>query len=863
MERETDRLRENDSEAAPWHRWGPYLSERQWGTVREDYSADGNAWESFTHDQARSRAYRWGEDGIGGFGDRHGYLAFAWAFWNGRDPILKERLFGLTNREGNHGEDVKELYWYLDATPTHSYQKMRYRYPIAAYPYAELVERNRDRGPNEPEFELLDTNAFEEGWFEIDIVWAKAGPEDILGTCTVTNRSDQAADLWVLPQAWARNRWSWYGREPQISLHEVDGGVEVHTDRYGTRHLYVESADELLFTGNETNREAVFGVPNESLYVKDAFHRYLIHGEAEAIDPSRKGTKFGGLRRLRLVAGESLTIRIRFSPDEVSEPFGDAFDGVISDRYEEANEFYRDVASASDPEVMKLQREAFAGLLWSKQFYHYDVARWAQGDAEPPKPPEGHGQRNEGWPYFRASEVISMPDKWEYPWFAAWDLAFHTIPFTLIDPKFAKEQLLLLMREWYMHPNGQIPAYEWAFSDTNPPVHAWAALRVYQIENRLTGRADADFLKRAFHKLLLNFTWWINRKDAEGNNLFEGGFLGLDNIGVFDRNMMLLDGVKLEQSDGTSWVAMFCLNMMSIAIELTKTDPSYEDVASKFFEHFVEIGIAMHKSEMWDEEDGFYYDVLVCPQGTRTRIPVRSAVGLIPLFAVGTIEQEDLDRMPGFRRRMDWYLQHSPDAMSSVAPLEAMASNRRSLCLVGANRLARILGHALDEGEFLSDYGIRSLSRHFREHPYHLTLQGGMHSISYEPAESTAGLFGGNSNWRGPIWFPINFLILESLQKHHHYLGDQYLVAFPTGSDRVINLWELSQELSKRLISIFLPDAEGKRPVHGASTDVDLQAHPLFYEYFHGDTGAGLGASHQTGWTALVAKMVDQVNLSR
>ncbi len=862
---EHKRLEENDAPDAPWHRWGPYVSDRQWGTVREDYSANGDAWNYFPHDQARSRAYRWGEDGIGGFCDRSGAVHVAVALWNGRDPILKERLFGLTNREGNHGEDVKEIYFHVDGTPTHSYMKMVYRYPQAAFPYLDIVETNRSRGQTDREYEILDTGVFDENrFFDVVIEFAKADPDDLLFKWHVTNQGPEAADIWVLPHLWSRNRWSWGGETHVERLSQVGPGqIKFRSTRHGTMWFYMEEPQDVLFTENETNSERLFGTKNQQPFVKDAFDRYVLHNDEGAVNPAKSGTKACGLYKIHLKPGESRSVRARLSPREFEEPFGLAFDDLVAKAKAEADEFYDEVIVAPGKQMKHVQRCALAGLLWSKQFYRYDVQRWRQGDPVCPKPPLGHGDRNSGWIHFDAGEVLSMPDKWEYPWFAAWDLAFHTVPMTLVDPKFAKEQLLLLLREWYMHPNGQIPAYEWAFGDVNPPVHAWAAYRVFTIERRLKGGSgDIEFLKRVFNKLLLNFTWWVNRKDAGGNNLFEGGFMGLDNIGVFDRNSPIASGIVLEQSDTTSWMAMFCLNMLSIAIELARVDPAYDDVASKFFEHFVYIAKAVYEQGLWDEEDGFYYDVVKSDSGWHEPVKAKSVVGLIPLMAVTTIEPGDLEKMSGFRARMEWFVRHKPELLSHFGSVEETGQGeRRVLSLVPPDRLRRVLESMLAEDQFLSPYGIRSLSKELGSKPYTISIGGQSHTIDYEPGESSTGLFGGNSNWRGPIWFPINFLLIESIQKHHWYLGDDWKVEYPTGSGKYADLWKVSLDLSARLSSLFIADAHHKRPVHENpryAEDPLWNDYLLFFEYFHGDTGRGLGASHQTGWTSLVAKLIDQ-----
>ncbi|MEP7273770.1 MAG: glucosidase [Acidobacteriota bacterium] len=877
MTQEEKRLKVSRERRAHWKRWGPYISERAWGTVREDYSADGSAWTYFPHDHARSRAFRWGEDGIGGICDRHQLMCFALSLWNGKDAILKERLFGLTGPEGNHGEDVKEYYFYLDSTPTHSYMKFLYKYPQAAFPYADLVHENQRRARNEPEYELLDTGVFADSrYFDVVVEYAKADVEDILIRITATNRAAESADIDLLPTIWFRNTWSWGidERRPRLraeDLHSAAAAIKVrHFDR-PVMWLLCEGAPELLFTDNETNFKRLFAVENLSEFVKDGINDYVVDGKAHAVNPKKTGTKAAARYRLTVGPGESTTIKLRLTTSEPSpEMLGLGFDQTFSSRIEEADEFYQTIAQpGASTDLLRIQRQAFAGMLWSKQYYHYDVGRWLRGDPDSPKPPKERREgRNHQWRQLFNEDVISMPDKWEYPWYAAWDLAFHCIPLALVDPEFAKEQLVLLLREWYMHPNGQLPAYEWNFGDVNPPVHAWAAWRVYKIEQKHHGNADRRFLERVFHKLMLNFTWWVNRKDAEGNNVFEGGFLGLDNIGVFDRSAELPTGGSLEQSDATSWMGMYCLNMMVIALELAKENPAYEDVASKFLEHFVYISRAMNNIagkgiELWDKRDGFYYDVLHLPDGSSFPMRVRSMVGLIPLFAVESLESEVIDTLPGFKRRMQWFVDNLPELGEYIETVTTPTNVRRFFSLVNRDRLRRVLRFMLDETEFLSPYGVRSVSRVHKADPYVLEVNGTQHRVDYEPGESQTGLFGGNSNWRGPIWFPVNFLIIESLQKFHHFLGEGFEVECPTGSGQMMNLWDVSQELSRRLIQIFLRDGRGLRPVY--KDDSSFQSDPhwrdliLFYEYFHGDLGTGLGASHQTGWTGLVAKLISQV----
>ncbi len=866
-----------------WKRWGPYLSERAWGTVREDYSPHGSAWEDFPHDHARARAYRWNEDGIAGISDRHQQICFSLALWNGKDPILKERLFGLTGNEGNHGEDVKELYYYLDSTPTHSYMKMLYKYPQSEFPYRQLIDENRKRTRADSEFELIETGIFDDDrYFDVFVEYAKADVDDILIRITVANRGPQEAAINLLPTVWFRNRWTWEGLDPECSMLGISPGViEIECPRYGKRWLYAEGDAELLFTENETNNERLYGAPNRTPFVKDGINDYIVNGRTEAVNPELRGTKAAANYKLKVAAGSEVTLRFRLSDrrfsrkDAKRQSLGDAafddFDEIFAQRIVEADEFYAGIIhdDLSD-DAKSVQRQALGGMLWSKQYYHYVVKDWIEGDPAMPPPPDARRNgRNNHWHHLYNSDIISMPDKWEYPWYAAWDLAFHCIPLAIIDAEFAKEQLILMLREWYMHPNGQIPAYEWAYGDVNPPVHAWGAFRVYQIDKKQTGKGDRAFLSRVFQKLLLNFTWWVNRKDAEGKNVFEGGFLGLDNIGVFDRSQPLPTGGRLVQSDGTSWMAMYCLNMLAIALELSTEDDTYEDVASKFWEHFLYISNAMNhlgdeSLSIWNEDDGFYYDVLHLHE-TNYNMPlkVRSMVGLIPLFAVATIESELLDKLPGFKRRMQWFIDNRPDLTRDINCARTPGSGeRRLLAIANRNRLERVLNIMLDETEFLSPYGIRALSQFHRECPYILEVNGREHRVDYEPGESSSGLFGGNSNWRGPIWFPVNYLLIESLQKFHHYYGDDLKVECPTGSGTMMNLWEVSQELSRRLSHIFLKDSQGKRPVFGEidkfQSDPHFRDHVLFYEYFHGDNGSGVGASHQTGWTGLVAKLLHQ-----
>jgi hypothetical protein len=874
MKAEAQRLAECREHRSHWRRWGPYLSERAWGTVREDYSADGDAWRYFPFAMARSRAYRWNEDGLAGVCDRFQHVCFALALWNERDPFLKERLFGLSGPQGNHGEDVKEAYFYLDSTPTHSYMKWLYKYPQAEFPYARLVAENARRGRDGPEFELFDTGVFDDNrYFDVFVEYAKAAPDDLLVRITVENRGPDAAPLHVLPTLWFRNRWAWTAgaARPALSRGPDAPGqqaIVVDEEMYGRMFLYCEGAPRLLFTENDSNSQLLFGTPNTTPYVKDGIDACVVRGVDSAVNPAERGTKASAHYQTVVPAGGSVLLQLRLTDTEMAVPFDQTFADVFQRRIAEADDFYADVIPADRSEdARRVMRQAFAGLLWSKQFYHYDVAVWLKGDpAQPPPPDERKLGRNHDWPQLNNADVISMPDKWEYPWYAAWDLAFHTIPMALIDAEFAKQQLILLQREWYMHPNGQLPAYEWNFSDVNPPVQAWAALRVFRIDRRLNGRGDYHFLSRVFHKLLLNFTWWVNRQDAEGNNIFEGGFLGLDNIGVFDRSRPLGGGRHLEQSDGTSWMAMYTLNLLAIALELAAEDPSYEDIATKFLEHFLYIAHAMTNRGdqslcLWNDEDGFFYDALYT-DGLRLQLKIRSMVGLIPLFAVETLEPETLAGLDGFRRRMEWFLQNRPDLTGNVASMHAAGTaERRLLSLVDGDRLRQILSVMLDEREFLSPYGVRSLSRVHRDHPFVIRIDGDEHSVDYEPAESTNPLFGGNSNWRGPVWFPVNYLLIESIQKLHWYYGDSFVVECPTGSGRQMTLWDVSVELSQRLSSLFLRQ-QGRRPVFGGNERFQTDPHwrdlILFYEYFHGDTGQGLGASHQTGWTAVVAKLLQQ-----
>ncbi len=875
MTAESQRLAASNARSEHWKRWGPYLSERAWGTVREDYSAAGSAWEYLSFDQARSRAYRWNEDGIGGICDRHQKICFAVALWNGRDPILKERLFGLTGHEGNHGEDVKECYYYLDNTPTHSYMKFLYKYPQQEFPYEWLKQENQRRDRRDREFELIDTGIFEDNrYFDVFIEYAKANVEDILVRITIENRGPDSAPLHVLPTTWFRNTWSW-GRDnskPRLKRCASEPAViELTESDYGKRWIVFEGQPDLIFTENETNSRLLFNYDEGRQYTKDAFHEHVVCGRQDVVNPDGIGTKAAAVYVMDVPAGGRATIRMRLTDSASSAKVGyPEFDQVFQVRKAEADEFYSELIPADlSPDAQNVMRQCFAGLLWSKQFYHYIVSEWLEGDPSAPPPPSSRKTgRNSEWKHLYAADVISMPDKWEYPWFAAWDLAFHCVPLALVDSEFAKEQLMLMLREWYMHPNGQLSAYEWAFGDVNPPVHAWAAWRVYKIEQKRRGVGDRTFLERVFHKLLLNFTWWVNRKDAEGRNIFQGGFLGLDNIGVFDRSAPLPTGGYIEQADGTGWMAMYSLNLLAIALELASEDPAYEDVASKFWEHFLYIAHAInHLGEdgvgMWNEEDGFFYDVLHTPAGNHIPLCVRSIVGLIPLFAVQTLEPHIINKLPGFKRRLEWFIENRKDLTSNVACMQQEGEGaRRLLSIADADQLRRILQVMLDPNEFLSDYGIRAISRYHRDRPYRFAADGADHTVTYEAAESSNDLFGGNSNWRGPIWFPVNYLLIEALQKLDHYYGDSYKVECPTGSGCYMTLWEVSQELSRRLTRIFLRDDSGRRPVHGMddrySADGNWRDLVLFYEYFHGDNGSGVGASHQTGWTGLVAKMLQQ-----
>jgi hypothetical protein len=873
---EIARLQEARTGKAPWRKWGPYLSERQWGTVREDYSSDGRAWDYFSHDQARSRAYHWGEDGLAGISSEKQLTCFALALWNGRDPILKERLFGLTNSEGNHGEDVKEYYFYLDSTPTHSYMKYLYKYPKAAFPYNDLVANNKRRGRGDMEYELLDTGVFDEDrYFDVFVEYAKQTPTDMLIQITVCNRGPEPSLLHVLPTVWFRNIWTWWPTTVKPSLKQVAGksGPVVsatHTEA-GQFYVYFVGDVPLLFTENETNNERLFGTPNASPYVKDGINSYLVNGKQDAVNPAQEGTKVAAHYQVNVRSGETASLRLRITdltPAAIGDPFED-FSQITRTRQREADEFYKGITpeGATQDEAL-VMRQALAGMLWTKQYFAFDVDKWLEEHGvNSMLPGTGKAIRNREWFHMINDNVISMPDKWEYPWYAAWDLAFHTIALTTVDVDFAKEQLELLLSELFLHPTGQIPAYEWNFSDVNPPVHAWATIFLYRTQQALHGEGDIEFLKRSFDKLALNFSWWVNRKDRFGNNLFGGGFLGLDNIGVFDRSAPLPTGGYLEQADGTAWVAMFCQNMAEIAVELTASDPSYEAMAAKYIDHWLLIASAMNHTGpdgMWDEQDGFYYDVLRLPDGRATRLRVRSLVGLLPLCATVVVEPWQRERVPRVTMLFGERLRRKPELLTSIhatGPAHFGVADRGLFALVNEDRLHRILSRMLDENEFLSPYGIRSLSRYHADHPFVVTVEGQQYRVSYLPAESDSGMFGGNSNWRGPIWMPVNGLIIRALLQFYLYYGDNFKIECPTGSGHLMNLFEVAHEIANRLERIFLRDKSGRRPVYGGTekfqTDPQWKDYILFYEYFHGDNGAGLGASHQTGWTGLVSKFIE------
>jgi len=869
MTAEHTRLDEDRLHQKPWKKWGPYLSERQWGTVREDYSDNGNAWDYFSHDQARSRAYHWGEDGLAGISDDHQQLCFALALWNGNDPILKERLFGLTNAEGNHGEDVKEYYYYLDSTPTHSYMKYLYKYPQAAYPYELLVKANRALSRNDFEYELIDTGVFrEDRYFDVFVEYAKPDPEDILIQITIANRGPAAARIHVLPTLWFRNTWSWGGAEPRPVLHQVgDGHAAASHHELGQRHFFAEGAPELLFTENDTNTERLFRSANRSPFVKDGINRFVVDGDFQAVNPERRGTKMAAHYELTIGAGESKLLRLRLTdsaPKKDGSTAFRSFESAMTTARREADEFYATVIPpALSDDQTNVMRQALAGMMWTKQFYYYDVNRWLEEHGADPFNPVRQAPRNDSWHHMYNADIISMPDKWEYPWYAAWDLAFHVLALTLVDEEFGKKQLDLMLQGQYIHPNGQIPAYEWNFGDVNPPVHAWSTIFTYRLEQAKRGKGDVEWLERSFQKLLLNFTWWVNRKDRSGKNVFEGGFLGLDNIGVFDRSSPLPTGGYLEQADGTAWMALFCQNMLEIASALADERPSYLAMASKFTEHFLWIASSMIHAGgdvgMWDEADGFFYDVLRLPNGRAERLKVRSMVGLLPFCAVTVFEGDKLHKDPVVAKRLERFLKDRPELREQIHDPAAIGRNdRRLAAILNEKRLRRVLSTMLDENEFLSPYGIRALSRYHKEHPFVFNVGGHPYSVSYLPAESDSGMFGGNSNWRGPIWMPVNGLIVRALLQYYAYYGDDLKVECPTGSGNLMNLYQVAEELIGRLSGIFLRDANGRRPVNGGTekfqTDPHFRDYIWFYEYFHGDNGAGLGASHQTGWTGIVAR---------
>jgi hypothetical protein len=867
MTAEKLRLIEDRDGKKNWRKFGPYVTERQWGTVREDYSIDGSAWHYLPHDSARSKAFRWGEEGIGGISDDEQLLCFAVSLWNRKDPILKERLFGLTGPEGNHAEDCKELYYYLDSTPSHSYMKMLYKYPQEEFPYAKLVEENRRRGKHNPEYELIDTGVFnDDRYFDVFVEYAKADADDILIRITVHNRGKEKAPIAILPTCWFRNTWSW-GIDPYKPQMNLTGDqVVIEHEEVGKLFFSCEKFDEVLFCQNETNTHRLYNFPTDGTF-KDGINDYIIHGDRDAVESSSSGTKVSFSVNVEVGALSAVTVKLRLAPKKMKNPFS-GFDDEFSRALAETDEFYKDLQDGIDDGDRKnIQRQAFAGMLWSKQFYHYDIGKWLSGDPAQPAPPQQRKNgRNNQWIHLNNKDIISMPDKWEYPWYAAWDLAFHCIPLAMVDPQFAKNQLLLLTKEWYMHPNGQLPAYEWAFGDVNPPVHGWAAWRVYKIDQKIqNGKGDRKFLEEVFHKLLLNFTWWVNKKDHNGNNVFQGGFLGMDNIGVFDRSAHLQEGMHIEQSDGTSWMAMFTLNMLRMSLELAKENPTYQSLATKFFEHFLYIAGAIaniHKEtiNLWDEEDEFFYDVLHVG-ANRQRMKVRSMVGLIPLFAVEVLDQELFDSMPQFTERLQWFLKNRPDLANLISRWhEKGRGERHLLSLLRGHRMKRLLKRMLDEKEFLSDFGVRALSKEYESNPYKFHLNGSEFIVKYTPGESDTHMFGGNSNWRGPIWFPVNYLLIESLQRFHHYYGEDFKLEHPTGSGNMRTLKEIAADLSERLVRIFSLDKNSRRPVFGdcekMQNDPHFRNYLLFYEYFHGDNGRGVGASHQTGWTGLVAKLI-------
>ncbi len=868
MKKERERLVSVKTSGNLWRKWGPYVTDRQWGTVREDYSPDGNAWDYVTHDDARSKAYRWGEEGIAGISDNRQLICFSIALWNKKDPIIKERYFGLTGNQGNHGEDVKEYYYYLDNTPTHSYMKMLYKYPQAEFPYSLLIEENSRRTKADPEFELIDTGIFNENkYFDVFVEYAKNSEEDILIKITSYNRGKENASINLIPQIWFRNTWRCGkdNRKPEMFLTE-NNSIKCMHNELGEYNLFFDGNPEILFCENETNNKRLYNVDNNAAYTKDGFNDYITQKNNAAINPSKTGTKAACNYEMEIKSGSSQSVKLRLVKNSIQDQFKD-FDKIFDKRKNEADEYYSDIQKEIKSEDAKnVQRQAFAGMLWSKQFYYYDVEEWINGDRGQPKPPQQREEgRNKDWLHLNNADIISMPDKWEYPWYATWDLAFHCIPLSIIDPEFAKQQLVLFTREWYMHPNGQLPAYEWNFSDVNPPVHAWATWRVYKIDQKLQGKSDTDFLERVFHKLLLNFTWWVNKKDQDGHNIFQGGFLGLDNIGVFDRSSQFEAGEHLDQSDGTSWMAMFSLNMLRISLELSKTKPIYQDLATKFFEHFLYIAQSMTNMGcrgvgLWDDEDEFYYDTLHI-NNTIQRLKVRSMVGLIPLFAVEVLEPELMKLVPEFEARLNWFLTNKPEMAALVSRWNEKGSGERTLLsLLRGHRMKKLLKRMLDETEFLSDYGIRALSKYYENNPYELNLDGKKFEVKYTPAESDSGLYGGNSNWRGPIWFPVNFLIIESLYRFHHYYGDDFKIECPTNSENFVTIKDVADELSIRLSKIFLKDEKGFRPIfyNNKKFQIDpyFKDYILFNEYFHGDNGRGVGASHQTGWTGLIAKIL-------
>lgn len=867
MKKEKERLESVKHKSKLWHKWGPYLTARQWGTVREDYSANGDAWDFISHDAARSKAYRWGEEGIGGISDNQQLICFAVALWNKKDPILKERYFGLTGNEGNHGEDVKEYFYYLDNTPTHSYMKMLYKYPQAEYPYKQLLEENKRRTKVEAEFELIDTGIFnEDKYFDVFIEYAKNSEEDILIKITSYNRGKEKAALNILPQIWFRNTWSWSKDNSKPKMFSDVDSIKLVHEKLGEYNLYYDENPEALFCENETNNKRLYNVDNTNTYLKDGINDYITQKIKSSVNPSKTGTKASLNYDIEIDGGSFKSVRLRLVKNSIQDPFQN-FDLIFKQKINEADEFYADIqAEIKSDDAKNIQRQAFAGMLWSKQFYYYDVEEWINGDKGQPKPPAQRKEgRNKDWLHLNNADIISMPDKWEYPWYATWDLAFHCISFAIIDPEFAKKQLVLFTREWYMHPNGQLPAYEWNFSDVNPPVHAWAAWRVYKIDQKLQGKSDTDFLERVFHKLLLNFTWWVNKKDYDGRNIFQGGFLGLDNIGVFNRSTEFTSGERIDQSDGTSWMAMFSLNMLRISLELSKTKSIYQDLATKFFEHFLYIAQSMTNMGgegigLWDEEDGFYYDNLHINDSVFP-LKVRSMVGLIPLFAVEVLEPELMNLTPEFNTRLNWFLTNKPEMASLVSRWNEKGSGERTLLsLLRGHRMKKLLKRMLDETEFLSDYGVRALSKYYDQNPYEINVLGINHEVKYTPAESNISLYGGNSNWRGPIWFPVNFLIIESLYRFHHYYGDDFQIECPTNSGKFVSIKDAADELANRLSKIFLRDENGLRPVFGNNNkfqnDLHFKDYLLFNEYFHGDNGSGLGASHQTGWTGLIAKIL-------